>query len=127
MNLYLFIEVLMHYNVFQHVYRPMGINLKGQAGFPDWKHSFTVHVYLTTWSISQAGPSQPREEEENDHSGYNSGDEYEPFGWNLTADQWEEVGQNVLMFYWLVLPDGYNHALLVISVNCDVMYCNLSL
>ncbi|XP_047470620.1 OTU domain-containing protein 5-like [Penaeus chinensis] len=38
----------------------------------------------------QAGPSQPREEEENDHSGYNSGDEYEPFGWNLTADQWEE-------------------------------------
>lgn len=38
----------------------------------------------------QAGPSQPPDEEDNDHSGYNSGDEYEPFGWNLTADQWEE-------------------------------------
>lgn len=36
----------------------------------------------------QAGPSQ--DPEENDHSGYNSGDEYEPFGWNLTAEQWEE-------------------------------------
>lgn len=41
--------------------------------------------------VIQAGPSQPRDEEEADHSGYNSGDEYEPFGWNLTPEQWAEV------------------------------------
>ncbi|XP_076037655.1 OTU domain-containing protein 5-B-like [Oratosquilla oratoria] len=37
----------------------------------------------------QAGPSRPRDDNE-DISGYNSGDEHEPFGWNLTADQWDE-------------------------------------
>ncbi|CAL4066375.1 unnamed protein product, partial [Meganyctiphanes norvegica] len=40
----------------------------------------------------QAGPSRTAEEEEEEaeHNGYNSGDEYEHLGWNLTAEQWEE-------------------------------------
>lgn len=41
----------------------------------------------------QAGPSRTVSEEEEEgaeHNGYNSGDEYEHLGWNLTAEQWEE-------------------------------------
>lgn len=52
--------------------------------------STSITPTLTPALSPQAGPSQPPDEEDNAHSGYNSGDEYEPWGWNLTAEEWEE-------------------------------------
>ncbi|XP_068206851.1 OTU domain-containing protein 5-B isoform X2 [Palaemon carinicauda] len=52
--------------------------------------STSITQTLTPALSAQAGPSQAPEEEDNNHSGYNSGDEYEPWGWNLTAEEWEE-------------------------------------